>query len=227
MSWLRSAISKAAEVGNKTNLSRTAKTLADAVLQQAAGGAKIVQDRLSGRNLNSFKNAVRRLDEVALNARKLERVQALARWLAALQDIQRTLNGGKSGGGTESPRVPQDDDSASPRRASSIYFLDPDTGSGEPLNFRDVFLHSQALENIVTSMILEAPVEEEVTMLLEMFGLCLAGGQELHQAIISSIQDLSKSCSTYVEEVMIKKEDLLQLARDAITGLKISLEVER
>ncbi|CAK9868418.1 unnamed protein product [Sphagnum jensenii] len=227
MSWLRSAISKAAEVGNKTNLSRTAKTFADAVLQQAAGGAKIVQDRLSGRNLNSFKNAVRRLDEVALNARKLERVQALARWLAALQDIQRTLNGGKAGAGTESPRAPQDDDSASPRRASSIYFLDPDTGSGEPLNFRDVFLHSQALENIVTSMILEAPVEEEVTMLLEMFGLCLAGGQELHQAIISSIQDLSKSCSTYVEEVMIKKEDLLQLARDAITGLKISLEVER
>jgi len=46
MSWLRSAISKAAEVGNKTNLSRTAKTFADAVLQQAAGGAKIVQDRL-------------------------------------------------------------------------------------------------------------------------------------------------------------------------------------
>jgi hypothetical protein len=78
----------------------------------------------SGRNLNSFKNAVRRLDEVALNARKLERVQALARWLAALQDIQRTLNGGKSGGGTESPRVPQDDDSASPRRASSVSILD-------------------------------------------------------------------------------------------------------
>ncbi len=46
MSWLRSAISKAAEVGNKTNLSRTAKTFADAVLQQAAGSAKIVQDRL-------------------------------------------------------------------------------------------------------------------------------------------------------------------------------------
>jgi hypothetical protein len=62
---------------------------------------------------------VRRLDEVALNARKLERVQALARWLAALQDIQRTLNGG-----TESPRAPQDGDSASPRRASSVSILD-------------------------------------------------------------------------------------------------------
>ncbi|CAK9864507.1 unnamed protein product [Sphagnum jensenii] len=228
MSWLKSAISRAAEVGTKTNnLTRTARTFADAVIQQAAGGAKIVQDRLSGRNLNSFKNAVRRLDEVALNARKLERVQALACWLATLQDIQHNLNGETSTGGTESPRSSHDEDSASSRRASSVYFLDPDIGSGEPLNFRDAFLHSQALENIVTSMILEAPVEEEVSMLLDIFGLCLAGGQELHNAIISGIQDLSKSYSTYVEEVMIKKEDLLQLARDATTGLKLSLEVER
>ncbi|CAK9261996.1 unnamed protein product [Sphagnum jensenii] len=228
MSWLKSAISRAAEVGTKTNnLTRTARTFADAVIQQAAGGAKIVQDRLSGRNLNSFKNAVRRLDEVALNARKLERVQALACWLATLQDIQHNLNGETSTGGTESPRSSHDEDSASSRRASSVYFLDPDIGSGELLNFRDAFLHSQALENIVTSMILEAPVEEEVSMLLDIFGLCLAGGQELHNAIISSIQDLSKSYSTYVVEVMIKKEDLLQLARDATTGLKLSLEVER
>jgi hypothetical protein len=154
MSWLKSAISRAAEVGAKTNnLTRTARTFADAVIQQAAGGAKIVQDRLSGRNLNSFKNAVRRLDEVALNSRKLERVQALACWLATLQDIQHNLNGEKSTGGTESPRSSHDEDSASSRRASSVYFLDPDIGSGEPLNFRDAFLHSQALENIVTSMV--------------------------------------------------------------------------
>jgi hypothetical protein len=133
-------------------------------------GLNFVDVLQSGRNLNSFKNAVRRLDEVALNAQKLERVQALACWLATLQDIQHNLNGERSTGGTESPRSSHDEDSASSRRASSVYFLDPDVGSGELLNFRDAFLHSQALENIVTSMILEAPVEEEVSMLLDIFG---------------------------------------------------------
>lgn len=49
MSWLRSAMSKAVEVGNKNNLTRF-KTYADTVVQQAgqavAEGAKIFQDRI-------------------------------------------------------------------------------------------------------------------------------------------------------------------------------------
>lgn len=87
-------------------------------------GLNLVDVLQSGRNLNSFKNAVRRLDEVALNARKLERVQALACWLATLQDIQYNLNGERSTGGTESPRSSHDEDSASSRRASSVRIFD-------------------------------------------------------------------------------------------------------
>ncbi|CAM6102324.1 unnamed protein product [Calypogeia fissa] len=239
MSWFKSALTKAAEAGGKNlapTLTKTVKTYAGSMYLQAgqavAGGAKIVQDRLSGRNLNNFKHAVRRLDEVALHARGEERKQALARWLGALKDIDKEGNqplkraDSVQSDGLASPRSSEEEPGSSPRRASMVLFFDSDTG-GEPLNFRDVFLRSHAVENIVTSLILEAPTEEEVSMLLEIFGLGLTGGQELHHAIVSSIQDLSKAASSYGTEVLISKEELLQMARDAISGLKLNPEVER
>lgn len=235
MSWLRSAISKAAEVGGKNigpNLSRTVRSVAQQAGQAVAGGAKIVQERLVGRNLNSSKTAIKRLDEVAQNARGGERVQALARWLGALKELGReykpapTMEETRSTDGADLSVSVSQDELSSPRRASKVLFYDFD-GDGEAMNFREVFLRSHALENIVTSMILEAPADEEVNLLLEIFGLCLAGGKELHIAIISSIQDLAKAFSTYNEEFMSKRDYLLQYARDALSGLKLNAELER
>ncbi|XP_024535865.1 golgin subfamily A member 3 [Selaginella moellendorffii] len=230
MSWLRSALSKAAdkaaEVGSKNNLSRTVKSYAGAVYHQAAGSAKIVQDKLSVRNLNSFKDAVKRLNEVSLHARGAERLQALGRWLAALKEIDReTKRTGNSN--PASPRNSESEEMAtSPRRPYMALFYDMESG-GEPMNFREVFLQSRALEHIITSLILEAPQDEEIGVLVEIFGLCLAGGQELHNAFISSIQDLAKAFSTLSEEVEIRRSDLLELAQTAVTGLKLSTEAEK
>lgn len=56
MAWLRSAMNKAVEVGNKSNLSRAVKNYTDSVVHQAgqavAEGAKLLQDRIVSRNVS-------------------------------------------------------------------------------------------------------------------------------------------------------------------------------
>lgn len=50
MSWLRTAVNKAVEVGNRKNITRTVRNYADSVVQQAgqavAEGAKLLQERI-------------------------------------------------------------------------------------------------------------------------------------------------------------------------------------
>ncbi|XP_058204715.1 uncharacterized protein LOC131318764 [Rhododendron vialii] len=230
-SWFRSAVSKAVEVGNKNNLTRTVKNYADSVVQHAgqavAEGAKIIQDRMGARSFKSFRQTVKRLEEASVSCRGAERIQLMKRWLAALKEIDKPIV------------VPLDDKEKNPqqnhpseepkdtvKRPSIVLYYDPDL-AGEPMNFLDVFLYSQALEGIMISMILEPPNEEEVTVLMELFGLCLTGGKEVHNAIVSSIQDLAKAFSSYEDEVLAKREELLQFAQGAITGLKMNADIGR
>ncbi|XP_011094788.1 uncharacterized protein LOC105174392 [Sesamum indicum] len=225
MSWLRSAVYKAVEVGGNNHLSRAVRSYADTVVNQAGqavvGGARLFQDRIGARNFQSYRLAVKRLEEVSVSCRGTERVQLLRRWLVALKEIDR-LNEAVNSEHLDKFSEMED----SPSRPTVVMYYDPDLG-GEPMNFRDVFLHSQALEGITLSLILEEPNQEELSLLLEIFRLCLMGGKEAHDVAVSSVQELAKAFSTYNEEVLAKREELLQYAQDAIAGLKVNAEIVR
>ncbi|KAF7822324.1 synaptonemal complex protein 1-like isoform X4 [Senna tora] len=213
--WLKSAMIKAA----------------DSVVQHAgqavAEGAKILQDRIAARNFRNVKQTVKELEEAAIYYRGPERILLLRRWLVELTEIEKLCDAlAEDKVKTLEHHLAVDEAKESLRKPSMVLYYDTDVG-GEALNFRDVFLKSQALEGITLSMILEVPNEEEVSLLLEIFRLCLTGGKDVHNAIVSSIQDLATVFSNYQEEVLAKQEELLQFAQSAITGLKINSDLAR
>ncbi|KAM7468126.1 hypothetical protein LguiB_015688 [Lonicera macranthoides] len=221
MSWLRTAVNRAVEVGGSNPLTRTVRYAGQAVV---GSGAKLFQDRGGARNFRSFKQTVKRLEEVSVSCRGAERVQLLTRWLVALKEIERLYRSPFETSGKNFDHLYTSDDPNSPRKPTVVLYYDPEL-SGEPVNFRDVFLYSQALEGMTLSMILETPNKEEVSLLLEIFGLCLIGGKDVHEATLRCIQDLAKSFSMYKDEVLAKREELLQFAQAAIAGLKVNPDI--
>ncbi|KAG8473019.1 hypothetical protein CXB51_034910 [Gossypium anomalum] len=249
MSWIRTAVSRAVEVGGNNNLRRTVWSVADSVVQHAGsavfGGARMIHNRIAARNMQNLRITVKRLEEVSVSCKGVERIQLLRRWLVALKEIDRllndqninnddnknisiTINNSDTTNDNDKNNVDQfsfEDIKDSPQKPSLVYYYDPEVG--EPMNFREVFLYSQALEGMTLSMILEVPNEEEVSLFMEILRICIAGGKEVHETVMSNIMNLAVAFSNYVEEVLVKREELLQYAQAAIKGLKINVGLAR
>ncbi|KAJ0557618.1 hypothetical protein HanIR_Chr07g0327171 [Helianthus annuus] len=231
MAWLRSAMQKAAEVRGRSTFGDAVRTHTGYNAIRTGDvfsmGAKMLHDRFAALNIRSYKEAVKRLEEVSASSQGEERVQLLRRWVASLREIER-FNSGSAKNDEKSldETYTSADKHDSPGKSDVALYYDQDLGVS-PVNFRDVFLHSQALEGITMSMILGAPNEEETLLLHELFGLCLTGGEEVHDVIVDRIVDLSKVFAVYDDEVLAKRKELLQLAKDAITGLKVNADILR
>nr|KAJ0221267.1 hypothetical protein LSAT_V11C200091170 [Lactuca sativa] len=229
MAWLRSAMNRAAEVSGRSAFRDVVRSHTGYI--SLPGNADSKDDKKlvdrKARNMNSYKEAIRRLEEVSVSSKGEERVQLLRRWLVSLREIERqnavsTENDEKNSKEICTPN----DKNHSPGNPDVELYYDPNLGVS-PVNFRDVLLHSQALEGITMSMIVGAPNKEEILLLHELFGLCLTGGEEIHDVIVNRILDLSKAFSVYDDEVLAKRKELLQFAQDAIAGLKLNVDILR
>ncbi|CAN1257794.1 hypothetical protein LINPERPRIM_LOCUS9704 [Linum perenne] len=231
MSWLKSAVSKAVEVGKENNLTRAVKNYADSVVHQAgqavSEGAKILQDRIATRNYRSVKQTIKRLEEAAVSCRGQDRILLMRRWLNVLKEAEKSEAASLEDNKNKAldQNIQHDDARESLRKSSTIMYYDADVG-GEPLPFRDIFLQSQALEGITLSMVC-LTLRDSDLLLRFICSVCLTGGKEVHVAILSSIQDLATAFTKYKEEVLVKREELLQFVQGAITGLKINAELVR
>lgn len=118
--------------------------------------------------------------------------------------------------------------------ANQVLYLDQESPDNERnlLTFRELFLHSYALENIIVGyMDSPASLPEDRSILVDLFGLCLAGDAALHTRLVDALLDLSAveaECRVVGTAASLGPEQppLANVVAEAICGIKLQAECE-
>lgn len=76
--------------------------------------------RQGPRNMQGFKQTVKRLEEISVSSRGIERVQLLRRWLVALKEVDRFLPGSIEGGKSSPTDQLNDENKDSPKKPTLV-----------------------------------------------------------------------------------------------------------
>ncbi|XP_074305669.1 uncharacterized protein LOC141640890 [Silene latifolia] len=232
MPWLKLAVNKVIEEENKkkANFSRIRNVVDNVVFHAGhvvSTGVNLFQDRIVSQSRQSFKQEMKRLEEDFTSSRGKERVLLLQKLLGLLVQIEK-MNQNFSDD-DKRQIFQQDKNVETDKELTEVSHNDLKHANyaNEELSLYEVFFQSQVIERILLSMILEAPNDEEINHLLEIFRVTLIPEKDLHISVIHWIKDLAEVFSTYHEEILMKREELLQFAQVAMSGLKKNVDITR
>eukprot|EP00951_Prasinocladus_malaysianus_P018678 scaffold149768_cov34-Prasinocladus_malaysianus.AAC.1 len=178
------------------------------------------------RKIAAASSSATRLEQYARNMPLEDRGMALKRWVAVLKslDTDRAPE-------PEAKDVAEDEEDASSSddiaghddgmeqdlvaKAHKVLFYD-ESVSSEPMNFRGLFLRSQALEMIALNFLHAIPSEEEQALLLQLCvsgwlhlihtDLCMGGTHQQHAAVVDSLVQFSHASQEHNVELAVPKE---------------------
>eukprot|EP00803_Ostreobium_quekettii_P004249 evm.model.scf_468.2 EVM.evm.TU.scf_468.2 scf_468:4142-7996(-) len=187
----------------------------------------------SSKRTRSYSEAVERLERHAGEALGNERVALLKRWCALLRELSpqhlQTCSGESEGGWQELNISPYETESCEKgclvaRAQDRLYH---DDTMKEPVTFRQLFLQSKSLQNLLSTFLKNPPyAPEEVCLLGQLLSLCLEAGVSQPGPLVEELVTLGNIYSDHKGAVAATGEELTDAIVDALGGMKIDGTLE-
>ncbi|BDA42462.1 hypothetical protein COCOBI_03-3520 [Coccomyxa sp. Obi] len=197
---------------------------------------------LRGDKLNDFAETKDRLERTAAELHGEARIVGLRRWTSIMQSLAAQVQGpiyttqplspGSPNGEGDwqtftqvGGTAPSSAEAELAMRVNGMWFIEP---GGEPLTFREVFLKSSALENIIAGYAKwPAADPSERELLVQLFAVALGGDAQLHSRLVDKLMRLTETCARWKEAGASPEEcmSILLPIAEALGSLKVLASV--